>query len=154
MTVPVVRFVTRGQDQPEKYLPLNRDYTVVYDGTCKVCTKLAAVLQKWDNGMLEVVPSQTPGVQERFPWIPAAAYLEALQMIGADGTTWQGSDAIEQLLTVLPRGKLIGWVFHIPYFRTFADRFYRWFARNRYSLGCGKHCALKHSDLELLDHVK
>lgn len=152
MTVPVVRFVIAGRDQA--YQPLDRTYTVVYDGTCNVCGKLANVLKKWDNGMLEVVPSQTPGVQARFPWIPARAYVEALQMVGPGGKTWQGAEAIEQLLTVLPRGRLIGWVFHIPYFRHVADRFYRWFARNRYHLGCGKHCQLRQSDLEYLDQVK
>ena len=152
MTVPVVRFVIAGHQQ--EYIPMDRMFTVVFDGTCNVCTKLAGVLRKWDNGMLEVVSSQTPGVQARFPWIPAKAYLEALQLVGPGGQTWQGSEAIEQLLTILPRGKLIGWVFHIPFFRKFADRFYRWFARNRYHLGCGKHCQLRQSDLEFLDHVK
>jgi predicted DCC family thiol-disulfide oxidoreductase YuxK len=33
-------------------------------------------------------------------------------------------------------------VFAIPFARTLADRFYRWFARNRYRLGCGEHCAM------------
>ena len=86
-----------------------------------------------------MVSSQRPGVMARFPWIPARAYTEALQMVAADGTTWQGAAAIEKLLDVLPRGRLISWVFRIPFVRTIADRFYRWFARNRYRLGCGAH---------------
>jgi len=99
------------------------------------------VLRNWDRGReLEIVPSEAPGVTARFPWIPPRAYREALQLIGPDGRTWQGSAAIEQLLNVLPKGKLISWIFRIPFVPGLADRFYRWFAKNRYRLGCGEHC--------------
>jgi predicted DCC family thiol-disulfide oxidoreductase YuxK len=146
VTVPVVRFTVAGQETPSH--GLGRAYTVVYDGDCKVCTRLAGVLRKWDGGrLLEVVSSQQAGVPARFPWIPAHAYAEALQLVAADGTTWQGAAAIEQLLTVLPRGKLIAWIFRIPFVRTIADRFYRWFARNRYRLGCGAHCQSRPLDV-------
>jgi predicted DCC family thiol-disulfide oxidoreductase YuxK len=32
------------------------------------------------------------------------------------------------------------------------DRFYRWFARNRYRLGCGEHCAVRPADLDFGDN--
>jgi predicted DCC family thiol-disulfide oxidoreductase YuxK len=138
VTYPVVVFTIAGAPASEG---LGRPYTVVYDGMCKVCTRLSRLLRKWDRpGRLEVVSSQTPGVMARFPWIPAQAYADALQMIGPGGETWQGAGAIEELLNVLPKGKLISWVFKIPFMRGFADRFYRWFARNRYRMGCGAHC--------------
>ena len=118
-----------------------RPYTVVFDGNCAVCTRMVNVLPTFDrNSQIEVVPSQDPGVMARFPWIPPKAYADALQLIGPDGRTWQGAAAIEQLLEILPKGKLIAWVFAIPFARRIADRFYRWFARNRYRLGCGEHC--------------
>ena len=139
MTVPIVRFTVRGLE--EARVLYARPYTVVYDGACKVCNRLVRLLAKWDRAdLITSVPSQTPGVQARFPWIPAKAYSEALQLVGPGGKTWQGSAAIEQLLNILPRGRLIAWIFHIPFIRTLADRFYRWFARNRYHLGCGAHC--------------
>lgn len=116
-------------------------YTVVYDGNCKVCTRFANSLRARDrDGRFEIVSSQTPGVLERFPWIPAAAYGDALQLIATDGTTWEGAAAIEQMLKVLPRWRAIAWVFYIPFARGLADRFYKWFARNRYHFGCGEHC--------------
>jgi predicted DCC family thiol-disulfide oxidoreductase YuxK len=154
MTVPVVRFTVAGQpDVPNA--GLGRAYTVVFDGDCKVCTRLARVLRKWDRaGMLEVVTSQQPGVTARFPWIPARAYADALQMVAADGTTWQGAAAIEKLLDVLPRGRLISWIFRVPFVRTLADRFYRWFARNRYRLGCGAHCQSRPLDVMWADAEK
>jgi predicted DCC family thiol-disulfide oxidoreductase YuxK len=43
----------------------------------------------------------------------------------------------------MPKGKLVSWVFKLPYARPLAERFYRWFARNRYRLGCGEHCTYR-----------
>lgn len=120
---------------------LGRPYTLVYDGLCKICNPVADLVRQWDGPSgIEVVPSQAPGVTARFPWIPTAAFGQAIQLVGPDGKTWQGAAAIEQLLTVLPRGRWIAWVFRIPYVRTLADRVYRWIARNRYRMGCGEHC--------------
>jgi predicted DCC family thiol-disulfide oxidoreductase YuxK len=148
-TVPVVRFTVRGESAAAS---LGRPYTCVYDGTCKVCTRLAHVLERWDRRHeIEVVPSQNAGVTARFPWIPARAYAEALQLVGPGGHTWQGAAAIEQLLHVLPKGALVAWIFKIPFVRPLADRIYRWFARNRYHLGCGEHCQSRPLDVEFRD---
>ena len=148
-TIPVVRFTVRGQDTARG---LGRPYTCVYDGTCEVCTRLANALRTWDrDGRVEIVPSQAAGVAARFPWIPARAYAEALQLIGPGGQTWQGAAAIEELLNILPKGRLASWVFEIPLLRTLADRMYKWFARNRYRLGCGEHCQSRPLDVEFRD---
>jgi predicted DCC family thiol-disulfide oxidoreductase YuxK len=114
---------------------------------------MVRVLAKWDaNRELEIIASQTPGVRERFPWIPARAYVDSMQLIRTrDGKTWQAAAALEELLKVLPRGKLISWMFKIPFVRPLVDRFYRWFARNRYRLGCGEHCAVRNADLDYGD---
>jgi len=149
-TYPVVRFTVRGQDTPSH--GLGRPYTIVFDGMCRVCNRLANVLRKWDrHHTLEVVPSQAPGVTSRFPWIPAHAYSQALQLVGPGGETWQGAQAIEKLLDILPRGRLIAWIFKLPFVRTLADRFYRWFARNRYRMGCGAHCQSRPLDVRFPD---
>ncbi len=119
-----------------------RTYTVVYDGHCSVCRRIVAGLTRWDRGgKLEVVPAQAPGVQARFPWIGERAFTESMQVVRAsDGKTWQGAAAIELLLDLLPRGRWITWVFSVPLVRGLAEKLYRWFARNRYQMGCGKHC--------------
>jgi predicted DCC family thiol-disulfide oxidoreductase YuxK len=122
---------------------MGHTYTLVYDGTCRMCTRLVDALRRWDRGhRIEVVPSQHAGVMARFPWIPARAFTEAIQLVGPppDSATWQGAMAVEQLLTLLPRGRWIAWIFQIPFVRGIADRIYRWVARNRYQLGCGEHC--------------
>ena len=148
MTVPVVRFTVTGEDAPEN-APTSgspgRAYTVVYDGYCNVCKRLVHALTKWDrHHELEILPSQTPGLHARFPWIPARAYTESVQVIETmSGRTWQGAAAIERILDILPKGALISWIFSIPFVRPIAEKFYRWFARNRYHLGCGEHCQLR-----------
>jgi predicted DCC family thiol-disulfide oxidoreductase YuxK len=155
-TVPVVRFTIGGRPrdgaagEPEFFstagfsgVDEGRPYTLVYDGHCKVCGRLVGVLRAWDarSRMLEIVPSQMPGVPERFPWIPPRAFGDSIQLVGPERQTWQRAAAIEQLLDVLPRGGVLGWVFRVPLARRLVDRFYRWFARNRYRLGCGDHCS-------------
>jgi predicted DCC family thiol-disulfide oxidoreductase YuxK len=118
-----------------------RRWTLVYDGNCTVCGRVVRLVERWDRRkQIETIPSQSPIVLTRFPWIPAEAYADALQLIGPGGRTSQGADAIEDLLGILPRGRLIGWVFKLPLVGWLADKFYRWFARNRYRFGCGAHC--------------
>lgn len=118
-----------------------REYTVVYDGRCNVCSRIVAVLERRDTDKrLEIVSSGEPQVAHRFPWIPRAAYAESLQVIRtADNRTWQGAAAVELLLDVLPRGRFISWIFSIPFARPLAEKLYRAFARNRYRLGCKLH---------------
>jgi len=120
-------------------------YTLIYDGDCRVCSRIVDVLTRWDrNRELEIVPSQDPGVRERFPWIPPHAYVESMQLIRAsDRETWEGAAALEELLNVLPKGRVVSWLFEVPLVRPLAGRLYRWFARNRYRLGCGEHCAVR-----------
>ena len=157
MTVPVVRFSVVGERTHDPVAPrigaLGPRYTVIYDGNCGVCSRSVKLLTKWDrNRVLEIIPSQTPGVCERFPWIPPRAYVESIQVIRcSDGRTWQAAAALEELLNVLPKGRLISWLFSIPFARPLADRFYRWFARNRYRMGCGDHCAVRNADLDYRD---
>ena len=153
MTVPVVRFTVKGQDLPEDAATSGspgRPYTVIYDGFCNVCKKLVAMLTKWDgHGELEIIPSQTPGLGARFPWIPERAYLESVQLIDhRTGNTWQGAAALEHIIDALPKGRLITWIFSIPLVRPLAEKFYRWFAKNRYHLGCGEHCQLREPVVE------
>lgn len=157
MTVSVVRFTVVGEHTHEPIAPSIGEpgcgYTVIYDGHCKVCGRFVKLLAQWDrNRELEIIRSQTSGVRERFPWIPARAYVESVQVIRtSDGRTWQAAAALEELLKVLPKGRLISWLFRIPFVRPLVDRFYRWFARNRYKLGCGEHCAVRDADLDYGD---
>jgi predicted DCC family thiol-disulfide oxidoreductase YuxK len=150
VSFPVVRFVFGGQQADAA--GMGRPWTVVYDGQCKVCTRLSHLLQKWDRHReLEIIPFQNTSVLARFPWIPAEEYGKAMQLVRADGKTWAGAGAVEQLLEILPLGGMLGWVFKIPIFGRLFDRFYRWFARNRYRFGCGEHCSSRPVNVDFDD---
>ncbi len=120
----------------------NVQYAVVYDGNCTVCRKFIDRLAARDSKkILELIPSQAPGVSSRFSWIPARAFDESVQVIRlSDSRTFQGAAALEELLRVVPGGGAAGWIFRIPFVRGSAERMYRAFARNRHRLGCGEHC--------------
>jgi predicted DCC family thiol-disulfide oxidoreductase YuxK len=149
-TFPVVRFVFGGQEATRG--SAGRPYTVVWDGTCTTCARLVTLLEKWDTrDHIETIPSQNTSVFVRFPWIPAEAYSEAMQLIGPGGKTWQGAEAIEQLLRILPLGRPLSWVFRIPLVGGAIDAFYRWFARNRFRFGCGEHCQVRPARLDFHD---
>ena len=142
-TFPVVHFIFGGIDTASDQ-GSGRPYAVIWDGTCKVCGRLVKLLDKWDTSdRIETIPYQNTSVLNRFPWIPPERYPEAMQLVGPGGQTWEGSAAIEQLLGILPRGWLLGWAYKLPFAGAFFDRFYRWFARNRYRFGCGEHCQLR-----------
>lgn len=139
MSFPVVHFVYGGQEAFSA--GAGRPFTVVWDGTCKTCQQLVRLLEQWDrDDQIELIPYQNSSVLARFPWIPAEAYARAVQLVGPGGETWQGAAAVEQLLRILPHGRLLAWVFDVPLLGRALDRFYRWFARNRYRFGCGEHC--------------
>jgi len=151
-TFPVVRFVFGGKEAAA--VGLGRPYTVVYDGACKVCNRLVTLLRKWDReNLLEIIPFQNTSVLSRFPWIPPEAYTQAVQLVGPGGKTWQGAWAIERLLEILPHGRLLGWVFKVPLVGGLIDRFYKWFARNRYKFGCGEHCVSRTRKLDFGDEA-
>jgi predicted DCC family thiol-disulfide oxidoreductase YuxK len=157
-TVPVVRFAVAGHESHDHPVAATigepgRRYTVIYDGHCKVCGRMVKMLTRWDrNHELEIIPSQAPGIRERFPWIPPRAYVESMQVVRTrDGKTWQAASALEELLKILPKGRLISWLFKIPLVRPIVDLFYRWFARNRHRFGCGEHCQVREADLDFGD---
>jgi predicted DCC family thiol-disulfide oxidoreductase YuxK len=136
---PVVEFVLAGESSDCG--GQGRPFTLVYDGNCNVCGRFVRLIERWDRrSEVETIPSQHRCVAARFPWIPSEAYAEAVQLIGPGGRTSQGAEAIEDLLRILPRGWLIGWVFKVPLIGRLADKLYRWFARNRYRFGCDTHC--------------
>lgn len=118
-------------------------WTLVYDGECRVCTRMVNVLRDRDrDGLFEMVAYQARGVPERFPDISGAEFRESVQLIGPDGRRWQGAAAIEQIFTLVPRARPLAWLFRIPFARPIARLAYRLFARNRHKLGCGDHCPI------------
>jgi predicted DCC family thiol-disulfide oxidoreductase YuxK len=118
--------------------------TVIYDGECELCRRSMDVLRKLDeDGALELVESQTPGLRERFPWITPEAYARAVQVVEPGGHTTEGAEAVERLCAIIPAGRRVGWLYKIPFARPIGNRIYAWISRSRPTLplDCGEHCS-------------
>lgn len=119
-------------------------YTVLYDGRCAVCGRLAAIWIRWDRaGRLEILPSQAVGQDVRFPQILAEDFDRSLQVVGRDGRVWQGAESFARVFEVLPGARWIPAVLRLPLLCRLAERAYRAFARNRFRFGCSAHCAAR-----------
>lgn len=143
--VPVVTFVVRPPVlDPVAVAAARAAVTrpvVLYDGDCRMCTRLARLLRRLDRGgTLEVVAGQDVPIERRFPWITRSALAEALHLVQPGGETIAGATAVAEIVRLLPGGALPAWVLRLPGVRSLADVAYRWVARNRHALGCGAHC--------------
>jgi len=65
-----------------------------------------------------------------------------MHLVEPDGQVSSGADAVEGILRRLPRGAILGWLFHLPFARQIARRIYRWIAENRARMGCDRHCGV------------
>lgn len=116
-------------------------WTVVYDGECRICTRSVNILRDWDrHARFELLAYQGTGVQERFDTVSVEEFESSVQLIGPDGGRWEGADAVEKILELVPRTRLFAWLFRIPLVRPIARFVYRFIARHRRFFGCGDHC--------------
>mgnify|MGYP002777077492 CR=1 FL=1 len=143
--VPVVRFVVRPADVAPGVIAAARAAVtravVLYDGDCRMCTRLAGVLRRLDrHGRFEVVAGQSIALETRFPWLTRDALAEALHLVLPGGATHVGAVAVAEIVRRLPGGALPAGVLRLAPVAWLSDRLYRWVARNRHALGCGAHC--------------
>ncbi len=119
-------------------------YTLIFDGECGICSRSVAWLNERDRDhRFEFIPFQEPAVPARFPQISREEFESAMQLVSPDGARWQGALAVEEILKLLPRWRILGPFFRVPGIRRLADFIYRAVARNRSRLGCGDHCAVR-----------
>ncbi len=114
---------------------------LIYDGHCTLCLHSVALLRAWDRAhVLDLVPFQDPALEERFPMLTRSMCERAVQLVAPDGRRWEGAQAIERALALLPRGGPLAWVFRLPLVGPLADMIYGAVARNRMRFQCGAHC--------------
>ena len=117
-------------------------YTVLFDGNCPFCRRAVDRLRRWDDdGVLVFLPGDSAEARAQFPDIPLAALIHALHLVGPDGQVWVGSEAVEELVNLLPGWRRFGWLFRLPLARPLAAWVYRKVAATRYRLSCRDHCA-------------
>jgi predicted DCC family thiol-disulfide oxidoreductase YuxK len=90
---------------------------------------------------LEYLPNQASAVEERFPQIPPEALAGSLHLVGPEGEVWEGAEAVERIVTLLPGYTWLSRLFGLPFARPLARAAYRTIARSWYRLSCTQHCS-------------
>jgi predicted DCC family thiol-disulfide oxidoreductase YuxK len=116
--------------------------TFVYDGDCAFCSSCADFIGRRVPTPAQVVPWQFADLDAL--GLTVAQCEEAVQWVGADGTTAAGPDAIARLLRSSGAAwRPIGRLLQVPPARVIAWPVYRWVARNRHRMpGATAACAV------------
>jgi predicted DCC family thiol-disulfide oxidoreductase YuxK len=88
------------------------------------------------SGRLEILPCRSSVRQARFPQVPEAACMTAMQLVLPDGGVLSGADAVPELLRRIRGWGWVAVVFALPGIRPIARRVYAWVARNRMKISC------------------
>jgi predicted DCC family thiol-disulfide oxidoreductase YuxK len=117
-------------------------HTLLFDGHCPLCLASVERLREMDGDRrLEYLPNQDPTVRDRFPNLSPEMLNGSLHLVDSEGEVWEGAEALEQIVLLLPRYAWLGRLFSLPLVRPLARIAYRFVARNRYRLNCGDHCS-------------
>ena len=124
--------------------------TVIYDGDCGICTRLAGFVRRRLRPDAEVRASRELALEEGLGryGVTEAECAEALQYVTADGRAYAAQDAVARmLLASRPWWRPAGLVLLLPGVNALAGVVYRWVARNRYRLpGASDACAVPPAD--------
>lgn len=121
--------------------------TILYDGECPLCRREIASLLWLDRGR-----GRLDGVNIADREFDPAVYgltreqaMGAIHAVGEDGTIVKGMEVFRRAYAAVGLGWLwapTGW----PLIKPLADRFYRWFARNRMRISLRSWRALPTGD--------
>lgn len=110
-------------------------YTVIYDGTCNLCSNLVQVLESLDQGrQFRYSPMQDQGALDQWQITPADCELGMILIDNSDPQRrWQGSAAAEEIARLLPAGAwVIGAYRAMPGLKWLGDRGYVQIRDHRY----------------------
>ena len=80
------------------------------------------------TGRLELLPYQDPAATARFRGVPDEAFEGALQLLLPGGVRFEGARAVEEVLRLLPAGRIPSLLFSLPGARPLARKVYGWVA--------------------------
>ncbi len=108
---------------------------LIYDGECPICQRAVRWVKKaMVPGTIELMPCQDPERSTRFPEMPQAQCMEAMQFVTPTGEVLSGTDALPHILRRMRGWRWLAWFLELPLIRHLAPPVYRWVARNRYTL--------------------
>lgn len=113
------------------------DYHVIYDGNCNLCVTLVQLLEKLDRGQLfDYIPMQDEDTLKQFQVTHKDCQMGMI-LIDAKmpARRWQGSDAAEEIGSILPYGEVFVKAYRaLPGLKWTGDRLYAQVRDNRYAL--------------------
>lgn len=122
-------------------------YHVIYDGNCNLCVTFTQLLETFDRGSIfDYTPMQDEVTLRRFG-IDADACKMGMILIDGNNLErrWQGSDAAEEIVRLLPMGEVFIATYRaLPGMKWFGDRTYEQVRDNRYEW-FGKRDSTYHS---------
>lgn len=110
-------------------------YHVIYDGNCNLCVTFTQLLANFDQGNLfDYIPMQDQTTLQQFGITSQDCEMGMILIDGNDPQNrWQGSDAAEEIVRLLPFGQAFVTAYrNLPGMKWFGDQTYEKVRDNRY----------------------
>ena len=106
--------------------------TLLYDGECEFCERLARWVERRDSrGRISVRPNQEPGLIEKVG-LTRAEVDRSVWAVESGGLKFEAAGAVNHVLRELGGGwAVVGTLYRLPGIRQVEDRYYRRVARRR-----------------------
>jgi len=114
---------------------MRRQFTLLYDGECPICRREVDWLKRRDrNGRLALEDIAALGFDPAKHGLTREEVSRVLHGVRYDGKVVRGMEAVREAYQAVGLGWLLAPT-RLPGVRALSDAFYRWFARNRLTLG-------------------
>ncbi|GAB4225283.1 MAG: hypothetical protein Kow0049_02880 [Stanieria sp.] len=122
-------------------------YHVIYDGNCHLCVTFTQLLEQFDRGNLfDYIPMQNEATLKQFQVTTDDCQMGMI-LIDAEQPEkrWQGSNAAEEIIRILPMGEVFINIYRsLPGIKFIGDGVYEQIRDNRYTW-FGKRNSTYHS---------
>ena len=108
---------------------------VLFDGSCRFCTRSAHSLKRTFGARVALKNFQEPGALDPYPTVTHEAAMKRMHVVLPDGRIFAGAEAFARIAAAST--PVVGWLaygYYIPGVRQIADWTYDFVARNRYRL--------------------
>ena len=107
--------------------------TLIYDGSCPLCSKTIAWIRKNEiESSFVMLPCQGEETVSRFPKIERKDCMNAMHLVLSNGRVLVGEKAMPEIFSRLQHYRFAALLFKLPGLQTISRIAYRWFAERRY----------------------
>ena len=122
-------------------------YHVIYDGNCNLCVTFTQLLETFDGGKIfNYVAMQEEEILQQFGITNQDCEMGMILIDSQNSQNrWQGSEAAEEIIRLLPMGEAFIWAYRaLPGMKLIGDRSYEQIRDHRYDW-FGKRKSTYHS---------